>query len=155
MEDFFAAVGTALGSLGVAGITGPIGVIIGTFTQWSKQVRKRKQQELELATLQEQNRHTEAMADKEREGKLVEAQTRTAVAKESTRQASYDLPVTSADNWRWVNAIRSLFRPFITLYCGVMVWLDNNDQFWQGSFGLCLGWWFGERGVALVAEKHV
>jgi hypothetical protein len=161
-------------SSGVAGITGLLG---GLGQKWFdlRKVKldyfhKIKMSELELRSLELEQSHELAVADKQVERSKVEGELKVTQKEIDAFQASYDYAKNERDWLRWI-------RPAITFYVLVWatilcfnIWIKNNglDGFDEIELKalltstvntvtylliMCVSWWFGSRGGNLGVSK--
>lgn len=171
--------GTLL-NVGSGGIAGLAGSVIGTVAKifQAKQERAARkdewQHELKLIEMQMQ----QAAGETENELKIT-----TAATEAKIREGSYRLPVTVSNVSTWVNNIRALFRPFLTLTLDlaavavllIIIWdLDGgriavalssdspiaelitymvHSLFFTSS--AATAWWFGDRALNPPHTRHV
>lgn len=163
-------VGANVASGGVVGIIGSLaGGVVKLFQ--ARAERKAREQEmaheLRLLDMQQKARREET------EQELLLAQ---ATSDGAARAASYDLGMERASTYRWIDGLRSLFRPFLTLALwGLSGWifvltiqvLDNDGGRLASLFSfaeaadliryqvqnivfcasMATAWWFGDRAL--------
>jgi hypothetical protein len=163
-----------IGNAATGGLLGVFGSVIGGVTKYFQ-----KKQEIEEAGRERSHELTliememkRGASETENELKIIEA----GVAG-NIREASYTLPVAVSGASVWVNNIRSLFRPFLTLalwglLTGVVVMVLYGDRlsdlFVEGELSDLIKyvvqsivfaastatmWWFGDRALAPPGTK--
>lgn len=164
-----------IGNAATGGLLGVFGSIIGGVTQYFQ--RKQQMEEAgrerahELALIEAQMR--QGQSETENELRIIEAQ-----VSGSIKEGSYALDVTHRGVSRWVNNIRSLFRPFLTLalwgllaavmamifYSDALISLFNEGELTElvryvvqsivFSAATATVWWFGDRALAPPGGKQ-
>lgn len=164
------------GTGSIFGLLGSVVGVVGKYLQRKQQAveeDKERQHELALLKLQQQNRNAET------ENELAIANQE---ADAAIREGSYNVAVTVSSVHMWVNDVRALFRPFITLslvaasmvvlywmlesfsdggpLAGVMDPTESIDLIRYMVYSLffsmstALVWWFGDRALTPPAMKN-
>lgn len=99
-----------------------------------------------------QREHELALFDAQAKFKADEAVAEARVAEANMQTASYQMKMTSDDVPQWVNTVKTLFRPTMTLVALILFALDEF-HFKTGSVVLAylaetsFVWWFGNRAI--------
>ena len=166
--------GSLLGNVASGGLFGLLGSVIGVVAKYIQEKqrqaweREKWQHELRLLELQMKAKSAET----EQELSVVSS----AGAWDGLR-ASYEAPIAVRGVHRWVNDLRSLFRPFLTVFLWVAAvvvlwgvttgwgsgWLGDAEsrdlvryavQSLVFSASTATVWWFGDRALTPPGLKH-
>ena len=165
--DILSTLGELLGGAASGGLFGLLGSIVGVGAKWLQE-RQRQQWQREKWS------HEEALLRLEMQRGAAETEQELLIVQEKAaalaKVKSYDLQITAGPVSRWVNDIRSLFRPGLTVFLwivvGVLMWMllggglsgiiDAQDAIALVDYAIRLAifaasaatvWWFGDRAM--------
>jgi uncharacterized membrane protein YraQ (UPF0718 family) len=172
--DILGGIAGAAGNIASGGILGLFGSVVGVVGKYFQEKQRQKWEikkhdmEVEMQRLQMEARAEET----EQEIQLASAQ-----GAWQGLQESYGLNIAKGEVSQWVNNVRSLFRPFLT----IMLWIVAIVVIWLLVSGLIAGyikedtvaelieysvrslifaastatvWWFGDRALSPPNAKH-
>ncbi|MEM7047899.1 MAG: hypothetical protein AAF442_09695 [Pseudomonadota bacterium] len=177
----FDAAATGLATVASGGLFGLLGAVVGAGAKYLERKQKaagdREERSHELALLQLETERGDR--DAENELRIHQAD-----ADAAMRTGSYAMPVTVSGVPGWVNAVRSLFRPFLTLALNataavilvllitslgddsapIILWLSSEGPATElitymvhsllFAANTATVWWFGDRALTPPGQKN-
>ena len=159
-----------LGTAASGGLFGLLGSVLGFGTKWLQSRQEEKSRGKERAHEIEILRMQRAMDQKESEEelKILEMQTSNEVL-----TSSYQMPIAIQNVHMWVNDIRGLFRPFLTIYLNIIAFVvlltmvggssdimdDPLTSYMVHSLFFAANtatvWWFGDRALSAPKSRNL
>ena len=129
---------------------GVVGVVAGIASQFVKGRQEQAAAATKIKIMEAERQHFNDAAAAKSQVSEVQGYYETRRQQEITAQREAE------NTYKWVNAVRSLFRPFLTtlcLMCAVFVTNDEKVLFLSTMATTAVSWWFTERAVSTKTNK--